>query len=109
MLGSGALMDRTPRITREQVLHVAKLARLSLASDEVERTQRQLDAILDYVDALGALDVSDVEPYFRVAAKSGALRSDVVLPSLARDELLSQAPASAEGGFAVPKVMEDDG
>lgn len=102
-------MDRTPRITREQVLHVAKLARLRLAPTEVERTQAQLAAILDYVDALSALDVSGVEPYFRVAPPSGQLREDVVLPSLDRELALSQAPASADGGFAVPKVMEDDG
>jgi aspartyl-tRNA(Asn)/glutamyl-tRNA(Gln) amidotransferase subunit C len=102
-------MDRTPRITRAEVLHVAKLARLQLAPDEVERTESQLAAILDYVDALSALDVAGVEPYFRVAPPAGHLRPDTVTPSLDRAVVLSQAPASAEGGFAVPKVMEDDG
>jgi len=102
-------MDRTPRITRAEVLHVAKLARLHLAPEEIERTESQLAAILDYVDALSALDVSGVEPYFRVAPPAGRQRADVMTPSLDRDTVLSQAPASADGGFAVPKVMEDDG
>lgn len=105
-------MDRPPRITREQVIHVAKLARLELAADEIERTEKQLTAILDYVDAISALDVTGVDPYFRVAAHQGQLcplREDEVRPSLDRDLVLAQAPASAEGGFAVPKVMEDDG
>lgn len=102
-------MDSTPRITRDQVLHVAKLARLELSDDEVERTEKQLTAILDYVDALSVLDVTGVEPYFRMPAPEAALREDVVQPSLERDVVLAQAPATADGGFAVPKVMEDDG
>lgn len=102
-------MDSSSRITRDQVLHVAKLARLSLSSDEVDRTQQQLAGILDYVDSLSALDVTGVEPYFRVAAPDGELRRDVPVPSLSREVVLGQAPASAEGGFAVPQVMEDDG
>ncbi len=102
-------MDPKATITRAQVLHVAKLARLELSVEEIDRTQTQLAAILGYVDAISALDVSGVEPYFRAFAPEGALRSDVTKPSLPRDVALSQAPASADGGFAVPKVMEDDG
>lgn len=109
LLASVARMDRTPRITRAEVLHVATLARLQLASEDLDRTEAQLSAILDYVDALSVLDVSGVEPYFRVAPPTGHLRADVVTPSLDRELVLSQAPASSEGGFAVPKVMEDDG
>jgi aspartyl-tRNA(Asn)/glutamyl-tRNA(Gln) amidotransferase subunit C len=102
-------MERTPRISRAEVLHVATLARLRLAPEELERTEAQLAAILDYVDALSALDVTGVEPYFRVVPPAGQTRADVVTPSLDRDTVLSQAPSSSEGGFAVPKVMEDDG
>jgi aspartyl-tRNA(Asn)/glutamyl-tRNA(Gln) amidotransferase subunit C len=102
-------MDPKATITREQVLHVAKLARLELNAEEIDRTQTQLAAILGYVDAISVLDVSGVEPYFRAFAPEGALRTDVATPSLSRELALSQAPASAEGGFAVPKVMEDDG
>lgn len=102
-------MDPKATITREQVLHVAKLARLTLTPEEIDRTQTQLTAILGYVDAISGLDVSGVEPYFRAFAPEGALRTDEATPSLSREVALSQAPASAEGGFAVPKVMEDDG
>jgi aspartyl-tRNA(Asn)/glutamyl-tRNA(Gln) amidotransferase subunit C len=101
--------DRTPKITRDEVLHVAKLARLQLAPDELARTEIQLGAILEYVAALSELDVTGVEPYFRVVAPTGQLRQDIVKPSLDHELVLSQAPASADGGFAVPKVMEDDG
>lgn len=109
LLVSVARMNRTPRITRAEVLHVAKLARLQLAPADLDRTEAQLSAILDYVDALGVLDVAGVEPYFRVAPPAGQQRVDLVIPSLDRELVLSQAPASSEGGFAVPKVMEDDG
>ena len=81
-----------PKITLEQVLHVAKLARLSLSDEEARQMQEQLDAILGYMEGLDELDVSDVPERC----------SD-------RAEILEQAPESESGGFAVPLVLEVDG
>jgi aspartyl-tRNA(Asn)/glutamyl-tRNA(Gln) amidotransferase subunit C len=97
-----------PRITDEAVRHVAKLACISLRAEEVERMQRELDAILGYMAELDAVDVSSVEPLVQTFAREVELRPDEVLPSLDRTELLAAAPAQEYGGFAVPKVLDGE-
>jgi aspartyl-tRNA(Asn)/glutamyl-tRNA(Gln) amidotransferase subunit C len=99
----------SPRISIEAVRHVAHLAALALTSEEEERMQGQLDAILGHMQELDALDVSSVSPTFHSVSASSALRSDIVAESLSRDELLRAAPAHEAGGFAVPKVLDTDG
>jgi aspartyl-tRNA(Asn)/glutamyl-tRNA(Gln) amidotransferase subunit C len=89
-------------IDREQVLHVARLARLQLTDDEVARMTGELSKILDSVEQIGRLDLDDVPPTTHVVEVANALRPDEPRPSLPREVALAQAPAVADGGFLVP-------
>jgi aspartyl-tRNA(Asn)/glutamyl-tRNA(Gln) amidotransferase subunit C len=96
--------DRT--FDRSTVEHVAKLAALSLSSEEAERFTHELAAIVAHVDELAALDTSEVPPTYQVCVPKSGLRPDVVAPSLSNEEALSQAPRQGHGGFAVPVFVE---
>jgi aspartyl-tRNA(Asn)/glutamyl-tRNA(Gln) amidotransferase subunit C len=92
-------------ISREEVAHVASLARLRLTDDELTTFTEQLCVVLETAAALNALDLGDVEPMAQPYPLQNVLRPDVVLPSLDRDEVLSQAPAAEEGRFRVPPAL----
>jgi len=92
-------------LTREEVLHVADLARLSLEPDEVELFTRQLNDILAYVEKLQELDTSGVTPMAHAVPVFNAFREDEVKPGLPREEALDNAPAREEGSFVVPRVI----
>jgi len=89
-------------ITREQVLHVAKLARLELTNDEVERLQLQLNDILDAVGKVAELDLEGVPPTSHPLDLVNAWRDDVPRPSWPREEMLALAPEAEDGTFRVP-------
>jgi aspartyl-tRNA(Asn)/glutamyl-tRNA(Gln) amidotransferase subunit C len=89
-------------IDRDQVLHVAKLARLELSDAEVERMAAELSGILEHVDRIAALDLDDVEPTSHVVALENVLRADEPEPCLPRERALEQAPDPAQGAFRVP-------
>jgi aspartyl-tRNA(Asn)/glutamyl-tRNA(Gln) amidotransferase subunit C len=89
-------------IDREQVLHVARLARLRLSDDEVERVSSELSTILDHIEKIGELELDDVEPTSHVVEVENVLRADEPRPSWPRERILEQAPDAAEGGFRVP-------
>jgi aspartyl-tRNA(Asn)/glutamyl-tRNA(Gln) amidotransferase subunit C len=89
-------------IDREQVLHVARLARLRLAEDEVEPLARELSAVLEHVAHIGELDLENVAPTSHVIEVSGRLRADEPEPCLPREVALAQAPAVRDDGFLVP-------
>jgi aspartyl-tRNA(Asn)/glutamyl-tRNA(Gln) amidotransferase subunit C len=89
-------------IAREEVLHVARLARLALSQEEIEPIARELSAVLDHIAKMGELDLSDVPPTSHVVEVTGALRPDEPRPSLPREVVLAQAPAVSDGGFLVP-------
>jgi aspartyl-tRNA(Asn)/glutamyl-tRNA(Gln) amidotransferase subunit C len=89
-------------ITRDEVLHVAKLARLELADDEVDRFTEQLSAILEAVDKVSELDLSDVEPTAHPLDVVNVWAPDEPAPSLPVDEALSNAPVREGGFFKVP-------
>lgn len=89
-------------ITREQVLHVARLARLALAEDEIERFFEQLSAILDAVGTVAELDLEGVEPTSHPLDLVNVLDDDVARPSLSVEEALSNAPDAEGGFFGVP-------
>ena len=89
-------------IERDQVLHVARLARLRLSDDEVERMAGELSQILGHVDKMNELDLEGVEPTSHVVELQNVLREDAPRPSLPRERALEQAPDVAEGGFRVP-------
>ena len=89
-------------IAREEVLHVARLARLELREEELEPLGRELSAVLDHIAKMGELDLEGVPPTSHVVEVTGALRPDEPRPSLERDVALAQAPAVSDDGFAVP-------
>jgi aspartyl-tRNA(Asn)/glutamyl-tRNA(Gln) amidotransferase subunit C len=89
-------------IDREQVLQVARLARLRLDDDEVERMAGELSGILDHVERISELDLEGVEPTWHVIALENVLRPDEPRPSWDRDEVLERAPDPAGGAFRVP-------
>jgi aspartyl-tRNA(Asn)/glutamyl-tRNA(Gln) amidotransferase subunit C len=89
-------------IDREQVLHVARLARLELTGEEVERMSAELSGVLDHIEKIGELDLADVPPTSHPMAVENALRPDEPQPSLPREVALDQAPATQDGGFLVP-------
>jgi aspartyl-tRNA(Asn)/glutamyl-tRNA(Gln) amidotransferase subunit C len=89
-------------IDREQVLHVARLARLELSDEEIERMAGELSGILEHVDRISGLDLDGVEPTSHVVVLENVLRADEPEPSLPRDRALEQAPDPADGAFRVP-------
>ena len=93
-------------ISREQVEHVAHLARLGLADDEIDRLQQQLSQILGHMQALDAVDTSAIPPTAQVIPLSSIMRDDAVRPSLPTDEVLRNAPRREGNFFKVPPVLE---
>jgi aspartyl-tRNA(Asn)/glutamyl-tRNA(Gln) amidotransferase subunit C len=89
-------------IDREDVLHVARLARLELTDAEVERMTGELSKVLESIQKIGELDLDGVPPTSHVVEVSNALRPDEPRPSLPRDVALAAAPSVAGDGFAVP-------
>lgn len=101
----------TAKVTVVDVERVAELAHLKLTPNETQDMLRDLNAILDYVAELNELDTTGVQPLAQVqelkdAAGQSVLRSDVVLPSLDRSIVMSQAPETDQAFFKVPKVIE---
>ena len=89
-------------IDREQVLHVARLARLRLTEEEVERMAPELSTILEHIERLGELDLDGVEPTSHVVELENVLRPDEPHSSLPRERALEGAPDAGDGGFRVP-------
>ena len=89
-------------IDREQVLHVARLARLDLSDDEVERMSGELTGILGHIEKIGELDLEGVPPTSHVVEVTNAVRADEPRPSWPREQILEQAPAVRDDGFEVP-------
>ena len=94
-------------ITRDNVLHVAKLARLELTEAEIDRMQSDLNGILDYVNQLSELDTTNVPATATVAVVAAPFRKDAPIPSLPHDLALSNAPRSSSDGFAVPAFVDE--
>ncbi|HWI97188.1 MAG TPA: Asp-tRNA(Asn)/Glu-tRNA(Gln) amidotransferase subunit GatC [Solirubrobacterales bacterium] len=95
-------------IEREQVLHVAKLARLGLSEEEVERMTGELSGILEHVDRIAELDLDEVEPTSHVVELENVLRADVPHESLPPEVALASAPDPAEGAFRVPSPQAEE-
>ena len=89
-------------IDREQVLHVARLARLELTEEEVERMNGELSGILGHIEKIGELDLEGVPPTSHVVEVTNALREDEPRPSWPREVVLDGAPAVRDDGFEVP-------
>ncbi|MBI5583999.1 MAG: Asp-tRNA(Asn)/Glu-tRNA(Gln) amidotransferase subunit GatC [Deltaproteobacteria bacterium] len=93
------------KLTPEEVLHIAQLARLHLSPEEVDLFSRQLNDILGYMEQLNALDTEGVEPTFHALHLINAFRGDLVQPSFSQEEALAIAPEQARSAFVVPKVI----
>jgi aspartyl-tRNA(Asn)/glutamyl-tRNA(Gln) amidotransferase subunit C len=97
-----------PVITRDDVAHVARLARLTLADDELDVFTGQLAAVLDHARDVEALDVAGVPPMSHPYPLVNVLRPDVVGPCADRDEVLAAAPAVEDGRFRVPPILGEE-
>jgi aspartyl-tRNA(Asn)/glutamyl-tRNA(Gln) amidotransferase subunit C len=95
------------RLTRADVEHVAQLARLALAEDEIERFTGQLATILDHAADVAALDLADVPPTAHPLPVVNVLRPDEVVPGVDRAEVLAQAPSVEDDRFRVPRIMDN--
>jgi aspartyl-tRNA(Asn)/glutamyl-tRNA(Gln) amidotransferase subunit C len=93
------------KITRDEVAHVAQLARLKLGEDQTERLTGQLNDILESMEKLNQLDTSGVPSTNHALELTGAMREDVVKPSLERERALANAPDSNGEAFVVPRVI----
>ncbi len=96
-------------ITREEVLHVARLARLRLNEDEVQAMTTDLARVLDHVEKIGELDLEGVPPTSHVVEVENALRHDVPVECLPREVVLAAAPEVVDDGFGVPSPQADEG
>ena len=95
------------KISREEVEHVTRLARLALSGEEKARMGQELSAILTYIDQLRELDTRDVEPTFHAIPLVNVVREDEIRPSYPMDAMLANAP-EREGDFVrVPKIIEE--
>jgi aspartyl-tRNA(Asn)/glutamyl-tRNA(Gln) amidotransferase subunit C len=92
-------------ISRDDVAHVARLARLDLTDDEVDRFADQLTAVLEHAADVAALDTTGVPPTAHPLPLANVLRDDVPGPSLDRDEVLAMAPDVEDGRFRVPRIL----
>jgi len=93
-------------VTREEVAHVASLAKLEVSPDQVEAFQRDLDAILEHFRNLDELDTEDIQPMSHALDLVNVFQPDVPKQQLTQEEALSNAPQKAYGHFRVPRVIE---
>jgi len=93
-------------IDREQVLKIAKLARLKLSEAEIESFTKQIGSVLDFVKKLATIDAGTAEPTCSVEPSHDPLRNDTEKPSLSQEDALRNGPKVKKGFFAVPKVID---
>lgn len=93
-------------LTREQVAHVARLARLSLTDSELAAYTDQLSRIIEHVESLNQADTADVPPTYHAIDLQNVFRPDEPCASVSRERLLEQAPEAEAGCFKVPKITE---
>lgn len=94
------------QITKELVEYVAELSRIKLDAASAEKMQKELGAIVDYMEILNQLDTESVEPLSHVFNITNVMREDEVRPSYAREDILSNAPEHTDETFIVPKTVE---
>ena len=93
-------------VSNEQVRHIAKLARIAMSDEEIEKLAPELNNILGWVEQLGEVNTDGVEPLATVIDQKLRLRDDVITDGDIRDQVLANAPEAQHGFFAVPKVIE---
>jgi aspartyl-tRNA(Asn)/glutamyl-tRNA(Gln) amidotransferase subunit C len=93
-------------VSTQQVRHIARLARIAMSDEEIDRLAPELNNILDWIEQLGEVDTDGVEPLTAVIDQQLRLRDDVVTDGNIREDVLANAPEAQHGFFAVPKVIE---
>ncbi|MDZ7887497.1 MAG: Asp-tRNA(Asn)/Glu-tRNA(Gln) amidotransferase subunit GatC [Mycobacterium sp.] len=96
------------QISRDEVAHLARLARLALTDGELDSFAGQLDAILAHVGQIQSVDVTGVEATDNPLKSVNVTRPDTVVPGLAQDEALAAAPRAEDGRFAVPRILGEE-
>ena len=94
-------------ISRDDVVHVARLARLALTDAELETMREQLNAILSHIDALRGVDTAGIEPTSHAVPQFNVVRDDDPRPCLSVEEMLANAPDRAGDFFRVPRIIEE--
>ncbi len=94
------------KISRDEVLHVALLARLTFSEAEVDRLAEQLSAILTYIEKLEELDTTGVEPTSHVLPLTNVFKGDEARPSAKREQIMAGGPSTEHGHYKVPKIVE---
>lgn len=97
-----------PALDRDDVAHLARLARLSLTDEELDHFGGQLDVILGAVARVAEVAADDVPPTTHAVPVVNVTRPDVVTPSLSRDEVLAAAPAAEDDRFRVPRILDEE-
>ncbi|HEY2203762.1 MAG TPA: Asp-tRNA(Asn)/Glu-tRNA(Gln) amidotransferase subunit GatC [Pseudonocardia sp.] len=97
-----------PAISRDEVAHLARLARLAVTDDELDTFARQLDVILSSVARVGAVAADDIEPTSHAVPLTNVFRPDELRPGLTQEQALSGAPASEQGRFQVPRILGEE-
>lgn len=98
-------MENSMKITQQEVLHVASLARLEIDPASVDKFASQIGQVLEYVDTLNQVDTRGVAPTTHAISLTNAFRDDIVKSSIDRDAAMSNAPGQEDGNFQVPKVI----
>lgn len=93
-------------INKQEIEHVAHLARLEIAEDKIEAFTEQMNNILEHISMLNKVDTDNVPPTYHVLPEKNVWREDIVKPSLPREEALANAPEQENGCFKVLKVIE---
>jgi aspartyl-tRNA(Asn)/glutamyl-tRNA(Gln) amidotransferase subunit C len=97
-----------PNISRAEVAHLARLARLAVTEDELDLFAGQLDQILQAVAKVGEVAAEDIPPTSHAVPLTNVFRDDEVRPGLTRDQALAGAPAAEEGRFRVPRILGEE-
>ena len=95
-------------ITPDDVAHLARLARITLTDDELDHFAGQFEVILAAVARVGEVAADDIPPTSHALPLTNVFRDDVIATSLARDEVLAQAPAAEDDRFRVPRILDED-
>jgi len=100
--------ETSAHLSREDVAHLARLARLAVTDAELDTFAAQLDVIIGAVARVGELDVADVQPMSHAVAMTNVWRADEVRPSLPRGDVLAGAPAVEDDKFRVPRILAEE-
>ncbi|MEG2310553.1 MAG: Asp-tRNA(Asn)/Glu-tRNA(Gln) amidotransferase subunit GatC [Clostridia bacterium] len=94
-------------VSKEEVKYIAKLSKLELTVDEIDKYAKKLSDIVEFANQLSVVDISNVEPTAQILDIYNVFKDDEIYPSMDRDAILKNAPSKAAGCISVPKVMEE--